>query len=293
MPRYGRIFLLSFLIGASACSASPPAADTPAADTPSVGLLHSPSIVPSVAAASPALHTAWSNEDLTPWQIQFSGEIDTSVAAGVYDLDAFDTDTSVVALLHSRGIKTICYLNAGAWEDWRPDRDRFPITVLGSDYEGWPGEKWLDIRQMDSLDGIMQSRLDLCREKGFDGVEFDNVDGFENDTGFSLSAQDQLAYNAWLAGEAHARGLAAGLKNDPEQAGVLANSFDFAVVESCLSEGWCNLLAPFMDAGKPVFAVEYTEISADIGKYCPQARILKINLILKHLELDSWRGICR
>ena len=28
----------------------------------------------------------------------------------------------------------------------------------------------------------------MCKEKGFDGVEFDNMDGYQNDTGFELTA---------------------------------------------------------------------------------------------------------
>ena len=37
-----------------------------------------------------------------------------------------------------------------------------------------------------------------CRDKGFDGIEPDNIDGFLNDTGFDLTGVDQLAY-IWLA----------------------------------------------------------------------------------------------
>jgi hypothetical protein len=39
----------------------------------------------------------------------------------------------------------------GSWEDWRPDKDQFPPEVLGNDYDGWQGEKWLDIREIDKL----------------------------------------------------------------------------------------------------------------------------------------------
>jgi len=78
--------------------------------------------------------------------------------------------------------------------------------VLGNDYEGWAGEKWLDIRQISTLAPIMRARLDLCKQKGFDAVEPDNIDGYTNATGFPLTAQDQLDYNIWLANEAHARG---------------------------------------------------------------------------------------
>ena len=63
----------------------------------------------------------------------------------------------------------------------------FPSAVLGAEVEGWPGERWLDIRRLDVLGPILKRRLDLCRRKGFDGVEPDNVDAYANDSGFPLS----------------------------------------------------------------------------------------------------------
>ena len=44
----------------------------------------------------------------------------------MYDVDLFDTPVSVVASLHARGRKVICYMSAGSWEDFRPDATRFP-----------------------------------------------------------------------------------------------------------------------------------------------------------------------
>jgi hypothetical protein len=39
------------------------------------------------------------------------------------------------------------------------------------------------------------ARLDLAKNKKCDGVEPDNIDGFQNKTGFSLSYSDQLNFN--------------------------------------------------------------------------------------------------
>ena len=96
--------------------------------------------------------------------------------------------------MHDQGRKVIGYISVGSWEDWRPDKDQFLADVLGKDYEGWPGEKWLDIRQIDRLAPIMLARLDLCKEKGFDAVEPDNIEIHDNDTGFPITYQDQLKY---------------------------------------------------------------------------------------------------
>lgn len=73
----------------------------------------------------------------------------------------------------------------------------------------------------------------MCKDKGFVAVDPDNVDGYTNDSGFDLTASDQIAYNTWLADEAHAQGLAAGLKNDVDQLSALVSKFDFAVNEEC------------------------------------------------------------
>ena len=97
--------------------------------------------------------------------------------------------------IHANGSKAICYISVGSWENWRPDKNRFPESVLGNDYDGWPGERWLDIRKLDVLGPIMGDRMDMCRDKGFDAVEPDNMDGYTNRTGFELTAKDQLRYN--------------------------------------------------------------------------------------------------
>lgn len=240
--------------------------------------------------ATPAI---WQPALNTSWQWQLDGAIDQTVDAQLFDLDLFDTEASLVAALHAQGRKVVCYISVGSWEEWRPDADQFPAAVIGNDYEGWPGEKWLDIRQIDQLAPIMRARFDACRAKGFDGIEPDNIEGYANDTGFPLTAQHQLTYNIWLANEAHARGLSIGLKNDADQVTELLPHFDWALTEDCFDQGWCHQLTPFVNAGKAVFAAEYTDTGMTTGQFCPQANALNFNGILKHRDLDAWRQACR
>ena len=61
----------------------------------------------------------------------------------------------------------ICYIDVGTAENWRSDYSSFPASVMGSS-NGWPGERWLDIRQLAVLEPIMTARFQMCREKGFD-----------------------------------------------------------------------------------------------------------------------------
>ncbi|UCC65762.1 MAG: endo alpha-1,4 polygalactosaminidase [Anaerolineae bacterium] len=230
------------------------------------------------------------------WQWQLTDlPVDDSFDVDVYDVDGFDVDAGTVAALHARGRKVICYLSAGSWEEWRPDADLFPEVVLGNDYQGWPGERWLDIRRIDLLAPIVRARLDRCRAAGFDGVEPDNIDGYANDTGFALTYEDQLRYNRWLADEAHARGLSIGLKNDEEQVADLLPHYDWALTEDCFADGRCEEMAPFVEAGVAVFAAEYTDrvtVAEFVEQVCPQAEALGFSAILKRRDLDAWRRDC-
>jgi hypothetical protein len=224
------------------------------------------------------------------WQIQYSGDIDLTLDVDIYNLDLFDTEKADITRLRERGIFVMCYFSAGSFEDWRPDAGQFPPQVLGKAMENWAGETWLDIRQIDLLNPIMESRLDLAVEKGCDGVDPDNVNGYTNDTGFPLTYEDQIAFNIFLSQAAHQRGLKIGLKNDIEQIPDLLPYFDWELNEECFSFDECELLLPFIEAGKPVFVIEY---ETPAGEFCPRANELKFNAIQKNWELDAFRVSCK
>jgi hypothetical protein len=214
--------------------------------------------------------------------------VDTSVQVPVYDIDGFEDSAAVVRTLHAAGRKVICYVNVGAYESFRPDTKDFPSSVLGKG-NGWDGERWLDIRRLDVLRPLMGARFDMCRTKGFDAVEPDNVDGYVNDTGFPLTAAQQLAYNRMIAQLAHERGLSVGLKNDLDQVGALVGDFDFSVDEQCAEFDECEELTPFIAADKAVFHVEY---NLTAGQFCARTKKLGFSSMVKHLDLDAWRQPC-
>jgi hypothetical protein len=227
------------------------------------------------------------------WQWQIGdNDIDTSIEADVYDIDLY-VDQAVIDELHAKGRKVICYMSVGSYEDWRPDTEQFPEEVLGNDYDGWPGEKWLDIRRIDLLAPIMLARLDLCKAKGFDAVEPDNMEIYTNHTGFPLTYDDQLRYALWLAEEAHKRGLAIGQKNAPDQVNDLLAVYDFAILEDAFYYKWAKDMLPYIKSGKPVFAAEYTDLPGDFQKFCRQSDELGFSTILKHRGLDSWVELCK
>jgi hypothetical protein len=239
--------------------------------------------------AAAASTTRWRPALDTEWQWQLSTPVDQSVKAAMYDIDMFDNSASVVTSLHNAGRRVVCYIDFGTWENWRSDASQFPATVKGRN-NGWPGEKWLDIRQLSVLQPIMNHRLDLCKAKGFDAVEPDNIDGYSNSTGFPLSYQEQLTYNKWIASAAHSRGLSVALKNDVDQAADLLPYFDFALDEQCFQYDECSTLQPFITAHKAVFEVEY---SLNTSSFCPKANQMDFNSMKKHLSLDAYRQACR
>ncbi|HET7679596.1 MAG TPA: endo alpha-1,4 polygalactosaminidase [Xanthobacteraceae bacterium] len=214
-----------------------------------------------------------------------------NTSAQVVDLDLFETRYSTIAALKRQGKRVVCYLSAGSWENWRPDRNRFPKSVIGKNYDGWPGEKWVDIRA-ESVKNIMKARMDLCKLKGFDGVDADNVNGYQQDTGFRIRRADSVAFLRFLAAEAHKRGLAFGLKNTTELARDVLPLMDFAVTEDCFGQGWCAQSRNFIAANKPVFAIEYTDNHISFPAFCQQARNLGLSPIYKKRNLDTWEKRC-
>jgi hypothetical protein len=216
------------------------------------------------------------------WQWQLQGKFQPIPGVSVYDIDGFESTAANVDTIHAAGGKAICYLDVGSWEEYRPDKNQFPKSVIGRRYEGFPNERWLDIAHFRKFAPVMEKRIAMCAEKGFDAVEPDNIAGWENKTGFPLTAADQLRYNRWIAAEVHQQGMAVALKNDPRQAQQLVGLYDFAIVEECFQYDECDYYKPFVEAGKAVFETEY---ELPTSKFCAQAEALDFASIRKGLEL--------
>lgn len=226
---------------------------------------------------------SWRPTPGTTWQLQLSGTVDPTLPVAIYVVDLADTPDHVLAALRARNTRVICYFSAGTHEAYRDDVKALPAAVVGKTLPAWPDERWLDVRA-EPVRALVRARLDLAVARRCDGVDPDNVDAHVNDSGFPLTAADQLAFSRFLASEAHKRGLAVGLKNDVDHAAQLVDAFDWALVEECAQYGECDKLEPFVAAGKPVFRVEY-------GESCPPPR-RGFSTILKRLELDAPRVAC-
>lgn len=274
------------LVGPSAASATdapgaPDAADAGgAAAVRTGGARLDPPVVRAPDAWRPRVRTTWD------WQIKTVPRAPYR-AVTMLDVDGFEATRTDVAAMHAAGRKVVCYVSGGTWEKWRPDAARFPRSLLGARLDDWPGERWLDVRDVQRADSrlarIMNARLAMCRAKGFDTVEWDNMDAYRNDPGFPLTARDQLVFNQFMFNNARAHGMSVLLKNDLDQVRRLLPYVDGVLDEQCFQYRECHLLKPVVAAGKPVFVAEYRSTAG----MCDRARTLRMNAVRFSLALDG------
>jgi hypothetical protein len=225
-------------------------------------------------------------QKLMTWQWQLTDAVNSNISMHLYDIDLFDVDSATILSLKNAGKFVVCYYSAGSYEEWRSDANSFPESCIGKKLEGWEGERWIDFTCPEILN-IMASRLDLAISKGCDGVEPDNVDGYTQNSGFTLTYNDQITYNVWTSNQSHQRGLAVGLKNDIAQIPDLVEYYDFAVNEECHAYRECNLYGPFTASGKPVFNCEYEVQATSFEELCTSSSSLNLSTIAKEWNLNA------
>jgi hypothetical protein len=237
----------------------------------------------TTATAWPALRpgTSWQ------WQID-GGPINETILDSVdnnqkmIDVDMEQTDPLVIARLKAKDIVVICYMETGGWESYRPDAALYPPDILGKPVDGYPKERWVDIRRMDVLGPILEARLNRAKDKGCDGVEPDLDDSYTADTGFPLTKADQLQFNQTLVEAAHRRGLSMGLKNGPDIAEDMADIADWALNESCNGYDECAGYTAFIQRGKAVFQVEFMQPDGmTLEDFCPADNAANFDGLLK------------
>jgi len=224
--------------------------------------------------------------DNLSWQLQLQGDVKIIPGVDVYAVD-YSVSSGSIAAAKATGAKLMCYISAGSAENWRGDFGQFPKSVIGNAYDGWPGEWWLDTRDIDALAPIMRARMDACKAKGFDVIDTDNINGYENNTGFNISRAESIRYIKWLAKEAHQRGMSFSLKNSESLIPDVINDVDMMQSESCVKYGNCTAAAKMSAANKPVFAVEYAEVLGSGGwsRACSIASQYNFSMIYRDLLL--------
>jgi len=236
--------------------------------------------------------TYWKPTSGVSWQIELLYAFnDTSLDVEVFDIDLFDNTASTISALHHMGRKVICYFSAGSYEDFRPDSSSFSSSDYGKELQGWPGEYWLNTNS-GNVRKIMMARLDLAVSKGCDGVDPDNIDGYDNVTGLKLTRATAIDYLSFLAREAHQRQLSIGLKNGGSIVNQTIDMMEWQVNEECEKYEECDLFQPFIAAGKPVFHIEYPTSTTKASSICNDTTTSGFSTILKKLDLDNWVQTC-
>jgi len=245
------------------------------------------------------------------WVLGEEPDVDALIALQLdyVGLDAFDVSAEQVAALRKAGIHVWCYVSAGTIEDWRPDLPDYEAAhdallaagrtgLIAGPYAEWAGERWLDPRALDVLIPLIEARLALCAAKEFDMVEFDNVDGYENDTGLALTEGDALAFALALADAAHRAGLAPLLKNVPDLAAALEPHYDGYLMEECVLWEFCDAAQPFIAAGKPALDAEYPSayeeegVAFDVDAVCTAGGQGDVSVLVKTGDLTMEAKRC-
>lgn len=264
-------------------------------------------------AATPSAATGWWQPTAgnIPWQWELNHEINLNSAADmgtnsktyagvsapnpiVYDIDGFNNTTADVTALHSLGKKAICYVEVGAAENYRPDYSQFPASALGNAVLGYPYEKYVNINDS-TVVSVIKNRINMCHQKGFDGVEPDIDDSYGFNTGFNLTLQDEVDYLTNLSNYAHSLGMAWGLKNGADSGSPVAflsamvPHVDFVVAEGPFDQNTSQYFYPlFNNANKAFFDAEY---SSAPNSYCPISIADNMNAVLFSTSLDGSQRI--
>jgi hypothetical protein len=95
-----------------------------------------------------------------------------------------------------------------------------------------------------------------------------------------------------LASAAHSRGMAIGIKNGAGMVKDLVSDFDFAITEDAFYYDFANDMIPFVNAGKPVLAAEYTDMKGNFNAFCVKSKALRFSTILKNRALEAFVKFC-
>jgi hypothetical protein len=202
-------------------------------------------------------------------------------------------------------VYAICYVNAFQTQPdddgSRPDeKSRWPsnlvLTELGDD-PNWGGEYLIDISTEENRESaaayVLENMTQECATKGFEAVEFDNLDSWTRFDGTPLADDvpfekaDAVAYAALLVADAHALNLAAAQKNTTDltrDEAIDTVGFDFAIAEEC--GRWKECQAYRALYGNLVFVIEYRK--KDFKKDCSKKKLRRqISIVLRDINVTQ------
>ena len=215
----------------------------------------------------------------------------------VIDLDVLDTQKEIITKLKSEWKTVIWYINVWAIENYRDDYNDFPKNVVWKTYPGWEDEKFLDVRNYEKFQKLLLNRLDIAKEKWFDGIEPDNMDTYDtfSETWFKIYQWDMEKYLIWLNSEVNKRWMFLIQKNAPELSKRMEKYFDWALLEWAFYNSFSEKFSNYIKSWKTVFNVEYKDNTTKkefLEKICPKSKEIWFTSILKNRDLDKYILTC-
>jgi hypothetical protein len=220
----------------------------------------------------------------------------------IYDIDAIINPASTVAALHAMGKHVVCYIEVGAAGDYYSASDEGISTTyfdqlqsagdFGAKVAGYP-EYYLNIESPTTVTVVEAMIRQKCAAKGFDAVETDIDEEYNDSSGFPLTKAEQEQYMTTLANYMHSFGLGWWIKNPDDTGDSYATDMeplaDAVLTEQCNQYGTCGLLSTYV-GHKAVFDAEYRLKPA---RFCAADDALGFNGAKFNLGLSGVRKPCR
>ena len=226
----------------------------------------------------------------------------------LYDIDGIENTASTVSTLHGLGDHAICYIEVGtAGNYYTAAQEGIPTTYyaqlknagdLGNKLSGYK-EYFININASSAVSIIEAMIQQQCSAKGFDAVETDLDETFNNNegnTGFTITKANEETYLETLANYMHGLGLGWIAKNldDTGNAPFVNDMQPYAqgmISEQCNQYNTCSYLSSFLSAGKWIGNAEYKN---DPGTFCPTDNSANINgIYFPNSNLTGPRQPCR
>jgi hypothetical protein len=126
----------------------------------------------------------------------------------------------------------------------------------------------------------------------------------DNENGLRLTSDDSIALMEFLSSVARPLNLTLGLKNAGRIIPAVLPFVEFSVNEECVQYNECEKFQRFIEAGKPVFHIEYpnNNVGSDtsletklVNESCGKDRETNtggFSTVLKRENLDGWVEYC-
>ncbi len=182
----------------------------------------------------------------------------------------------------------VIYINAGAWEDFRKYAKEYKPNQIGKDYKGWPGEKWLNIADIDVIQTTKFNIDSTVRKyvkefpKWHPKIDLDNLDLHRQDTGFSITFKQQIYYiNELIRHFKSAWKGSVCVRNCEDMVDYIKP--DAILVESAVEDDFMDNFDTFH---KPIYDIEYykNSLTAFFGKRM-------CNTLKKEKDYANWSFI--